>query len=72
MNAISSETSIHKQDLLSDTNLLNRFSFELQGGELINGRKAFIVDFKPVSPRSTRTDFERPLSQPGNRTRLGR
>ena len=48
-NKVSSDTSLHKRDLLANTNLINRFKFELQGREVINGRSAFVVDFKPAS-----------------------
>ena len=48
-NVVSSDTRLHKRDLLANTNLLKRFTFELRGRELIDGRPTFIVDFKPVS-----------------------
>jgi hypothetical protein len=48
-NVVSSDTRLHKRDLLSNTNLVKRFTFELRGREMIDGRSAFIVDFKPVS-----------------------
>jgi len=50
-NRISSNASLHKRDLLASTNLVSRFKFELMGREVINGRSAFIVDFKPASKK---------------------
>jgi len=50
-NKVSSDTSLHKRDLLADTNLISRFKFELQGREIINGRWAFVVDFVPASKK---------------------
>jgi len=47
-NAVSPDTSKHKRDLLSTTNLAARYTFELQGREIIEGRPAFVVAFQPV------------------------
>jgi len=49
-NAASADTSKHKRDLLTTTNLVNRFTFELQGREFIEGRPVFVVAFKPAGP----------------------
>jgi len=50
-NAVSSDTSRHKHDLLSTTNLATRYTFELQGREIIEGRPAFVVAFQPVGAK---------------------
>jgi hypothetical protein len=45
----SKTNSFDKKELLMSTNLLNRFSFTVTGREIVDGRPALIVDFKPKS-----------------------
>ena len=47
-NLISSDVARNKRELLSDTNLLNRYTFQLHGREIIDGRPMVVVDFAPV------------------------
>ena len=48
-NIVSSDASQNKRDLLANTNLVKRFTFELRGREIIDGRPTLVVDFKPAS-----------------------
>ena len=67
-NKVSSDTSLHKRDLLADTNLVSRFKVELQGREVVNGRSAFVVDFKPASKKSPTSSLkDRCLSKTAGR-----
>jgi hypothetical protein len=57
-NIVSSDTRLHKRDLLANTNLVKRFTFELRGREMIDGRSSFVVDFKPVSGKLSASDLK--------------
>ena len=70
-NKVSSDTSLHKRELLANTNLLQRFSFELRGREVVGGRPAFIVEFKPSNKKFASSNFkERCLSKVAGRVWL--
>lgn len=67
-NKVSSDTARHKREFLASTNLVKHFAFELQGREVIDGRPALIVAFKPSSRQFPVTDFkERCLSKVAGR-----
>lgn len=57
-NVVSSDTRVHKRDFLAHTNLVKRFTFELQGRELVQGRPALIVDFKPLNRKLPAADLK--------------
>jgi hypothetical protein len=50
-NRVSANTSLHKRELVANTNLVQRFSFELRGREVVGGRPALIVEFKPSNKK---------------------
>jgi hypothetical protein len=50
-NTISSDASQNKRDLLANTNLVKRFTFELRGREVVDGHSTLVVDFKPTTPK---------------------
>ena len=67
-NKVSSDTTLHKRELLANTNLVQRFSVELQGREVVGGRPAFVVEFKPSEKRFSSSNFkERCLSKVAGR-----
>jgi len=67
-NVISSDPAQHKRDLVNNTNLVKRFTFELRGREVVEGRSTLVVDFKPASRRQPAADFkERCLSKMAGR-----
>lgn len=70
-NRVSSDTSLHKRELLANTNLVERFSFELRGREVVEGRPALIVEFKPLNKKFPNSSFkERCLSKVAGRVWL--
>lgn len=63
-NIVSSDASQNKRDLLANTNLVKRFSFELQERAIIDGRPTLVVDFKPASQKPPASNLkERCLSK---------
>ena len=63
-NRVSSDTSLHKRELMANTNLVQRFSFELRGRELVGGRPTLIVEFKQSNKKLPTSNFkERCLSK---------
>ena len=63
-NRVSSDTSLHKSELLANTNLVQRFMFELRGREVVGGRPTLIVEFKPSNKKVPTSNFkERCLSK---------
>jgi len=70
-NKVSSDTSLHKRELLASTNLVERFTFELCGREIVGGRPALIVEFKPSKKQPAIANFkERCLSKVAGRVWL--
>lgn len=70
-NRVSSDTSLHKRELMANTNLVQRFSFELRGREVVGGRPAFLVEFKPSKKKFSSSNFkERCLSKVAGRVWL--
>lgn len=70
-NLISADVARHKRELLSETNLLNRYNFRLHGREVIDGRSALVVDFTPVNrPLPASTLKDRFLNQAAGRVWL--
>ncbi|HEX5223103.1 MAG TPA: hypothetical protein VFZ59_26325, partial [Verrucomicrobiae bacterium] len=70
-NRVSSDTSLHKRELLANTNLVQRFTFELLGREMVGGRPALLVEFKPSDKKFPNSSFkERCLSKVAGRVWL--